>query len=25
LYFEYGIDYEKINIDDFEWEVALWI
>ena len=19
LYFEYGIDYEKINIDDFEW------
>ena len=25
LYFEYGIDYEKININDFEWEVALWI
>ena len=25
LYFEYGIDYEKINIDDFEWEVDLWI
>ena len=25
LYFEYGIDYEKINIGDFEWEVALWI
>ena len=23
LYFEYGIDYEKINIDDFECEVAL--
>ena len=25
LYFEYGVDYEKIYIEDFEWEVIIMI